>query len=118
MPAKKTRERATRSNANQAEAEISTNQLFRCLLSVVARGTIPEAKVREAVGKQIKAYNLLDGTRTLAEVGKAAHKDQGQMSRTVARWVEAGVVFRLGNGKGARLLHVYPIAEREAGDHQ
>lgn len=106
MPAK------TNAKNGGRPAQIRMNDLARCLLSVVARAAIPETVVRAAVGKQVKAYNLLDGTRTLAEVEKAAHKDHGFMSRTVARWVEAGVVFRLGNAQGALLLHVYPIAIR------
>lgn len=87
-------------------------ELLGCLIKVVARAAIPEDKVREVVGsgaKQIKAFNLCDGTRSQLEVAKQSGLDQGNLSRTAVRWIQNGVMFSLGNGRDARLLHVYPI---------
>lgn len=76
---------------------------------------VPEETVWRVVGKQMsKPYNLCDGTRSLTQVAKAAGKHHANLSRTVRRWIEAGIVFRLGNGKGAALLHAYPIAPVKA----
>lgn len=89
--------------------------LLRAILSVLARQTFPPERLLEIVdptgqrGKQLKAFNLCDGTASQAEIAKAAQLDQGSLSRTVTRWIEQGVVFRLGEGRDAKLLHVYAI---------
>lgn len=109
MPARRKRT-ARRAEKGSDGATPKAVDLFRCLLEVVARIALPEETVRGVVGKQlVKAYNLFDGTRALAEVAKAAGKDQGNLSRAVERWVQAGVAFRLGNGRGAPVLHAYRI---------
>ena len=59
--------------------------------------------------KQVEAFNLADGTRTQSEIAEQVKMDQGQLSRTVSRWIEAGIMFRLGDGRDAKLLHIYPI---------
>lgn len=96
----------------------TTNDLIRCAVQVIGRCAIPEDKVREIVGpgkKQIAAYNLCDAQFSLSEIAKKAKIDQGNFSRTVKRWVQEGVVFWVGKGKGARLMHIYPItASRNA----
>jgi len=88
-------------------------QLLECLVQVIARAAIPEDRVRDIVAtgrKQVAAFNLCDGTRTLATVAGKARLDRGNLSRAAARWVQNGVAFWLGVGKETRLLHVYPIA--------
>ena len=93
-----------------------TNTLLRVLIQLTARGVFTEESIREVVaptgksGKQLRAYNLCDGTRRQAEIAKAIGIDQGNFSRLVTRWVGAGVLFRLGDGAEARLLHLYPIS--------
>ena len=90
-------------------------QLIECLIQVIGRAAVPEQKVREIVGdgaKQIKAFNLCDGTRTQLAIAKQARIDQGSLSRTSQRWVENGVAFWVGEGHGARLLHIYPLSKR------
>jgi DNA-binding MarR family transcriptional regulator len=85
------------------------------MLATVARATIsPEALykiVAPTAGsdKQIVAYNLCDGETPQADICKKAKLDKGNFSRAVARWIEAGMVLRVG---GDRLpLHVYPLAK-------
>lgn len=88
-------------------------QLMQCLVQVVARAAIAETRVREIVGtgaKQLRAFNLADGTKSQLQISKATGIDQGNLSRTFQRWVESGVAFWMGEGKETRLMHVYPIS--------
>lgn len=87
--------------------------ILRAIWSSIAKVAIPPRKLVEIVApkgkaeKQIKAYNLCDGSRTQSDIAKSLKLDSGNFSRTVGRWVEEGVVIRLGNGRDARLLHAY-----------
>jgi len=89
--------------------------LLRAIFSVIARQTFSREALTEIIcppgstAKQLQAYNLCDGARGQAEIVKELRLDTGNFSRTVARWLEAGVVHRLGVGREARLLHVYPL---------
>lgn len=68
--------------------------------------------LREIVGageKQTKAFNMCDGSRSQGEIIKALKLDQGNFSKTVTRWVDAGIAIRLGEGRETKLLHVYPL---------
>jgi len=89
------------------------NDLLRYAVQVYARNSIPPEKVREIIGdtkkKQLKAYNLCDGTRTLREVAKEARIDEGNFSKTADRWVENGIAFSTTEGGERRLLHLYPL---------
>jgi len=91
--------------------------LLRAILSVCARGSIPPNKLQQIImpsgskEKQRLAYNLCDGTKTQGEIAKSLKLDAGNFSRTVGRWLEEGVVFRLGEGREAKLLHVYPLTK-------
>jgi len=99
-------------NANQR-----LEQLLECLIQVVARAAIHEEQVRDIVEtgkKQLTAFNLCDGTRTLTEVARKARLDRGNLSRAASRWVQNGVAFWVGEDKDARLLHVYPLAPRKS----
>ena len=93
----------------------NSETLLKAILSMVARQAIPPHRVAKIVlpkgagTKQRKAYNLCDGTKTQADIVKALKLDQGNFSRMVSRWVESGIVVRLGEGREAKLLHVYPL---------
>jgi hypothetical protein len=96
--------------------EIPLNDLLKCAVQVVGRIAMRPEQVGEIVmvsasARQLKAYNLCDGTKTQGEVAKAAGLDAGNFSRTASRWVESGVLFRIGSGKDARLLHLYPLVK-------
>jgi hypothetical protein len=94
-----------------------SDSLLRAVLSVTARLAFPLEKLAEIViskgssVKQVRAFNLCDGSRSQAAIAKTLKLDAGNFSRTVARWVEEGIVFRLGEGREARLLHVYPLTQ-------
>jgi len=90
--------------------------LLRCILHVIGRAAIPATEIREAVGKgknRIKAFNLFDGHHTVQEVARRTKIDAGNLSRAASKWVTHGIAFQLGEGKEARLLHVYAIPEKE-----
>jgi hypothetical protein len=82
------------------------------LIKVIARAAVPLAEVQRVVGtrpKQIRAFNLLDGTLTLTDVAKKTGLGKPSLSRATQRWISAGVMYRLGPERAAKLLHVYPI---------
>ncbi len=88
-------------------------QLLQCLIHVVGRAAISDERVREIVAtgkRQVRAFNLCDGTRTLTQIAQKVGLDKGNLSRAAGRWVENGVAFWVGERKEARLLHVFPIA--------
>ena len=90
--------------------------LLRCALQVIGRVAIPEEKVRDIVGtgkKQVAAFNWCNADLTLTEIARKTKIDQGNLSRAASRWVRQGMAFWIGEGKKARLLHVYPISEKE-----
>lgn len=92
-----------------------SESLFRAILATVARSTFPPAEILEIVApiagsdKQIAAYNLCDGKTPQAQIGKQAKLDKGSLSRSISRWVEAGIVVRV--GKDQYPMHVYPLAK-------
>ena len=93
----------------------NSETLLRAILTVTARQTFPPdilapiVTAKGAGAKQLRAFNMCDGLKSQSEIAKALKLDSGNFSRTVARWVDAGVVFRLGTGREAKLLHVYPL---------
>jgi len=92
-------------------------QLLECLIHVIGRAAMPIEKVQEVVGsrgKQIKAFNLLAGNITLADLAKKTKLDRGNLSRTTNRWIENGIVFRIDGGK---LMHIYPIPKGSSKKH-
>lgn len=95
----------------------NTDTLLRAILSVTARQAIPPETLGGLIApsptlvKQFRAYNLCDGTRTQAEIAKALQLDSGNLSKTVNRWVESGIVMRISEGREIRLLHIYPFPE-------
>jgi len=91
-----------------------TDQMLRCLMHIIGRAAMPLEKVYELIGsgkKQIAAFNLCDGTLSQSGVAKKAGIDPGNFSRTSARWVKNGIVFWVGEGNDAKLLHIYPISQ-------
>jgi hypothetical protein len=87
-------------------------QLIECLIHVIGRAAIPQAEVAKVVGTgstQVKASNLCNGRNSQTEIAKKTRLYQSNLSRTFARWVDAGIAFEIGDGKETRLLHVYPL---------
>jgi len=96
------------------EKDNQTKQLLQCLLHVIGRIAIPPEKVQDVIGsgkKQIKAFNLCDGTNNQSDIAKKTKIDPGNLHRTLNRWIQHGIIFRIGEGKDTRLLHIYSIPE-------
>jgi DNA-binding MarR family transcriptional regulator len=95
---------------------MDTNEaLLRAILATVARKTFPPAELYKMVAptagssKQLAAYNLCDGKTPQTEIGKRANLDQGNLSRSIARWIEAGIMVRV--GRDEHPMHVYPLTK-------
>lgn len=89
---------------------------LRAILATVARQTFSTEDILKIMGsaageKQRRAFNLCDGSRTQAEVAKELGLDQANFSKTLSRWIDAGIVIRVGEKRDARPLHVYPLPE-------
>lgn len=89
--------------------------LLRAILATMGRSAFSAERLHEIVdpngtaAKQVKAYNLADGTLSQGDIAKRLKLDSGNFSRTVSRWIEAGVMFRLADNV---LLHIYPVPEK------
>ena len=94
----------------------SQESYLRAILATVARQTFPPALLVELVGrgeKQLRAFNLCDGTRTQGEIATELKLDASNFSKSLGRWIDAGVAIRIGEGRDVRPIHVYPIPEAE-----
>lgn len=94
----------------------SQDAFLRAILATAARQTFPPAKILEIMGpsageKQLRAFNLCDGSRAQAEIAKELGLDSGNFSKTLNRWIDEGIVIRVGEKREARPLHVYPLPE-------
>jgi hypothetical protein len=93
----------------------TTEELLKAILATVARTAFPPDVLAKIVAptidseKQVSAYNMCDGRTSHSDIIKKAKLDKGSFSRTVTRWVEAGVVVRVGPDRLP--LHVYPLME-------
>lgn len=91
----------------------TTETLLRAILATIGRQTFPPSELSKIVSptsggkKQIEAYNLCDGQTSQAEVSKKAKLDRGNLSRSISRWTEAGVMVRVGADQHP--MHIYPL---------
>jgi DNA-binding MarR family transcriptional regulator len=89
----------------------TSESLLRAILATVARGTFPAVDVYKIVAptsgseKQITAYNFCDGNTSQTEIAKKAKLDKGSLSRSITRWIEAGIVVRVGEEEHP--MHLY-----------
>jgi hypothetical protein len=89
--------------------------LLKGILATVGRTTFPPETLRKIVAptgsgaKQLLAYNLCDGETPQVNICKKAKLDKGSFSRSLTRWIEAGVVIRVSNERLP--LHVYPLTK-------
>ena len=89
---------------------------LRAILATVARQTFSPARILEILGpaageKQHRAFNLCDGSRAQGDIAKELGLDPGNFSKTLNRWIDEGIVIRVGERREARPLHVYPLPE-------
>lgn len=96
----------------------ATQALLRGILATVARATFPPEVLYKIVSptvgskKQVLAYNLCDGETSQSDIGKRAKLDPGSLSRSITKWVEAGIVIRVGTDQLP--LHLYPLTKAAA----
>ncbi|PKQ07719.1 MAG: MarR family transcriptional regulator [Alphaproteobacteria bacterium HGW-Alphaproteobacteria-11] len=83
---------------------MDTNEtLLRAILATISRQTFPPSEIVKIVSpvsggeKQLAAYNLCNGNTPQAEIAKKLNLDKGNLSRSLARWIEAGIVVRVGH---------------------
>lgn len=92
--------------------------LLKGILATVARTAFPPEVLYKMVAptagseKQLLAYNLCDGETPQADIGKKAKMDSGNLSRLITKWIEAGIIIRIGEDK--RPLHLYPVTKTNA----
>jgi|GEM_PF-1560325 len=92
---------------------------LKAILATVARQTFSIADLLALVAptkkseKQLKAFNLCTGDVTQGEIAKKLGLDSGNFSKTLAKWVDAGIIVKVGDGNDLRPVHVYPIPEGE-----
>lgn len=87
---------------------------LRAILATVARQTFSPGRILEIINageKQQRAFNLCDGSRSQAEIVKELGLDSSNFSKTIGRWIDEGIVIRVGENREARPLHVYPLPE-------
>lgn len=89
--------------------------LLRALLTTTGRAVFSVKEIYDLVSptgsapKQVQAFNLADGSRTQAQIVKETRIGKGTMSKKVTAWIEAGVMFRIGDDGDPKLLHIYAI---------
>ncbi|MCH7806272.1 MAG: MarR family transcriptional regulator [Proteobacteria bacterium] len=91
-----------------------SEQLLRALLQTSGRGTFSEDDLLGIIGnseKNKKAYQLCDGMKNQGEIAKLAKIDSGNFSRSLTKWEEAGIVFKIGAVAETRPLHIYPLSK-------
>jgi DNA-binding MarR family transcriptional regulator len=93
----------------------TSESLLRAILATVGRNAFSPKTIlsivapRDGSEKSLAAYNMCDGNTSQAEIVKRLKLDKSNFSKTLARWIEAGVVVRV--GRDERPLHVYPISK-------
>jgi len=94
----------------------TTGALLKGILATVGRTAFPPAKLYKIVSptagsaKQALAYNMCDGETPQSEIAKRAKIDKGSLSKTITKWVEAGVIVRVGDD--GHPLHLYPLTTK------
>lgn len=97
----------------------TTDELLRALLATAGRVAVPPDLLRTTISpsgapKYIHAYNLCDGTRAAADIARLAQLDLSNLSKVVTRWVDAGVLFKV--GEVPNLLHLYRLPGGASGE--
>ena len=93
----------------------TTEALLRGTLATVARTTYPPVVLYKIVAppgasdKELLADNLCDVETPQAEIGRKAKIDHGNLSRLIAKWVEAAIVIRVGDD--GYPMHVHPLTK-------
>lgn len=95
----------------------SSEVYLKAMMSLIARQTFSPERLAEIVSpvanpKTLETFNLCDGTRSQAEIATALKLGSGNLSITIKRWIEEGVIVKVVAEGKERPVHVYPIPER------
>lgn len=90
---------------------------LKAMMSLVARQTFMPERLAEIVtpvanAKTYETFNLCDGTRTQTDIVNALKLDSGNLSKTIKRWIDEGVMIRVTEEGKDRPVHVYPVPDR------
>ena len=94
---------------------MSTEEAYlKAILATVARQAFPQDKLAELIApragsKQLAAYNLCDGQNSQAQIAALLGMDKSDLSKCIGKWVDAGIVIKVGEGVEQRPMHVYPL---------
>jgi hypothetical protein len=97
------------------DAVTTTDEILKAILATVARATFPPAALTKIVAptasskRQLIAYNMCDGETSQAEICKKTKIHKGNLSKLITRWVEAGIVVRIGPERLP--LHLYSLSK-------
>lgn len=89
--------------------------LLRAVFATVARSAFSPKDVHRLVAPQVGsdknlvAYNLCNGSTPQADIARKSKLDKGNLSRLITRWIEAGIVVRIGTDQLP--LHVFPLTK-------
>ncbi len=95
---------------------MDTNEtLLRAILSTVGRSAFRPKDILAVIAprtdsaKQVTAYNMCDGKTPQSDICKKVKLDSSNFSKSLANWIEAGVVVRVGAEQLP--LHIYPLSK-------
>jgi len=94
----------------------TTDALLKGIFATVGRTAFPPEKLYKIVAptsssaKQVLAYNMCNGETSQSEIVKMTKIDKGSLSKTITKWIEAGVVIRIGDE--GHPLHLYPLTSK------
>ncbi len=89
---------------------------LRAILATVARQTFTPQRIIEIMGpqaseKQYRAFKLCDGSRTQSEIAKELGLDSSNLSKSISRWIDEGIIIRVSEGRDNRPVHIYPLPD-------
>lgn len=99
-------------DAGASSGAAETNELLRVLVAVSGCLAFPEERLREIVSPKghaayLRAYSLCDGRTPLRAIAKSVGVDQGNLAKVYAKWIDAGIAFRVGPKRAP--LHLYAL---------
>lgn len=105
-------ERRTAAPAVEQGNAGETNDLLRILIMLAGRLAVPPEQLPSLVSPKsnvsyLKAYSLCDGRTALRDLVAETGIDKGSLSKTIAKWVDDGIAFRVGPEQYP--LHLYPL---------
>jgi hypothetical protein len=95
------------------ESLVGGTEIVAKLLSMNIRSDIEKAKERLlTTSRQKKAYEALDGRRTIADIAEiAGYKTQRTLEGSLPRWESEGMIFSVGKATEKRYVSIENLGE-------